>query len=154
MPFSYDSRFGGYKIGPDELGGGHIRGPVQLWICFTYLYFLLKDLSQVGHLCIRSPTEWTSLRCLCILFRVVSTWQTIHFANWPPGTTVHKSAIILRSWTMRSFKNHFRMHKEEESYLPDIWVFKISQPLLKLHRRVIQQWNGNFCQDSESVQFF
>ena len=75
--------------------------PEQSCVCFSYLYFLLNDLSHAGHLYIRSPTEWTSLRCLCILFRVVSTLQTIHFANFVfSGTRVHKPGIIL---LMRSF---------------------------------------------------
>ena len=75
--------------------GGSRPDPEQSCVCFSYLYFLLNDLSHAGHLYMRSPTEWTSLRCLCILFRVVSTLQTIHLANFVfPGTTVHKPGII------------------------------------------------------------
>ena len=31
--------------------------PEQSCVCFSYLYFLLNDLSHAGHLYIRSPTE-------------------------------------------------------------------------------------------------
>ena len=116
--------------------------PEQSCVCFSYLYFLLNDLSHAGHLYMRSPTEWTSLRCLCILFRVVSTLQTIHLANFVfSGTTVHKPGIIddeviLRSngrvvfdapqnqsWSDQTKKNFWRAEAGVSFYF--VWNFEV-----------------------------
>ena len=37
--------------------GGSRPDPEQICVCFSYLYFLLNDLSHAGHLYMRSPTE-------------------------------------------------------------------------------------------------
>ena len=106
--------------------------PEQSCVCFSYLYFLLNDLSHAGHLYIRSPTEWTSLRCLCILFRVVSTLQTIHLANFVfSGTTVHKPGIIdeviLRSRFLGGFFREINFTKffRENDFFCEILRWKI-----------------------------